>query len=106
MQYVIQTMILMALLERHDILRLFDDKDDRMVTVRIAANIAGIARGKIAAHRAIADLAPGFFDDMKKIADIAFRTLHHEVGQAASALDADAWKFSELLSDQLKLLIH
>ena len=51
-------------------------------------------------------LAPGFFDDMKKIADLAFRTLHHEVGQAASALDADAWKFSELLSDQLKLLIH
>ena len=106
MQYVIQTMILMALLERHDILRLFDDKDDRMVTARIAANIAGIARGKIAAHRAIADLAPGFFDDMKKIADLAFRTLHHEVGQAASALDADARKFSELLSDQLKLLIH
>ena len=98
-QHVIHALEVARLLDGRHIRRLFDDADDVMIPIHIAAEGAGVDVGDVVAHRTVRDallhVAKGVSQPLGAVA----RALEDMEGQALRPLGADARQSLELLDE-------
>src|SRR5690606_39449113 len=96
-EHVIEPAELPRALDRYDILRLFDDADDRAVAARVAADPTGVLFGDVAAHLAEAHLLTHDREDLGEPGRVEALGLEDVEGDALRRPRTDAGELAERL---------
>jgi hypothetical protein len=98
-QHVIHALEVARLLDSRDIRGLFDDADDVMIPVHVAAERAGVDVGDVVAHRTVRDALLHIAKGVSQPLGVVARALEDMEGQALRPLGADARQPLELFDE-------